>query len=821
MISNYNLSGLKNLINYFAAFLFLLLGITSFFELTNKADLPFSYEYKNGFIRTAGNDSAFHNLKISEVNSVKVNSIFKIEFLLDSKKPDDSAGVVFLTEDNFPLSMNFKLVPYYKSNGFIIISILIGLIFILSALFVYHKKPGDSSAKSLFWVLTIIALAVITPPGTYSPKGNILGYIVRIYHLISYVAVSFSFFHFILIISRNKPVTKKFLFPFYSLGILLCLSLCIAFFYSASDFNLNWLKVFENLRLTAEIFLMISIVAGTITLYRNYLKKETEYERRKIKWIFWGIYIGISPFTVFFVIPSVTGMPLIIPKEMLLAFFAVIPVAFSIAVIKYQAFDIEVIIKRSVIYSILVFIIFVIYLIFLILISVLFKEFTGDSNIALIVILLFLITLVFNPLKVRISRFVNKRFFRQQYNIELEVSRLSEEMNECLTLEQITGIISNKIKNLIPVSKIAILRILPSGNYSFLINEYYNGPDSIKDILHLFDFRIIEVKTYGQKEGTEPDLDIDFSFSDTLYNHNICLVAPLVIESKDITGLLILGNKLSGFKFGQSDMNIIKVITEHTAESINRLELQDKLLRIELEKEKLKELNILKSGFISNISNELLTPLTSIQMFTDTLLSGKVRSKTKEKEYLINISGESERLKRLIKNFLDITRIEKGIKKYNFQRINLREVVNSVINAMEYEIEKNKFNLLTKIPDNDIFINADSEAIEQIIINLISNSIKYSGEKKKIEIKLEEKESEVVLSVKDSGIGIDKPEIDKIFDTYYRTGKEEPDKSTGIGLSLVRHIINAHDARIKVDSKPGKGSTFIVNFKKDNGIINN
>ena len=185
-----------------------------------------------------------------------------------------------------------------------------------------------------------------------------------------------------------------------------------------------------------------------------------------------------------------------------------------------------------------------------------------------------------------------------------------------------------------------------------------------------------------------------------------------------------------------------------------------------------------------------------------------------------NISGESERLKRLIKNFLDITRIEKGIKKYNFQRINLREVVNSVINAMEYEIEKNKFNLLTKIPDNDIFINADSEAIEQIIIHLISNSIKYSGEKKKIEIKLEEKESEVVLSVKDSGIGIDKPEIDKIFDTNYRTGKEESDKSTGIGLSLVRHIINAHDARIKVDSKPGKGSTFIVSFKKDNGIIN-
>lgn len=207
-------------------------------------------------------------------------------------------------------------------------------------------------------------------------------------------------------------------------------------------------------------------------------------------------------------------------------------------------------------------------------------------------------------------------------------------------------------------------------------------------------------------------------------------------------------------------------------------------------------------------------------MFTGTLLSGKVRSKTKEKEYLNNISGESERLKRLMNNMLDITRIEKGIKKYNFQRINLREVVNSVINAMEYEIEKNKFNLLTKIPDNDIFINADSEAIEQIIINLISNSIKYSGEKKKIEIKLEEKESEVVLSVKDSGIGIDKPEIDKIFNTYYRTGKEEPDKSTGIGLSLVRHIINAHDARIKVDSKPGKGSMFIVSFKKDDGIIN-
>jgi signal transduction histidine kinase len=229
----------------------------------------------------------------------------------------------------------------------------------------------------------------------------------------------------------------------------------------------------------------------------------------------------------------------------------------------------------------------------------------------------------------------------------------------------------------------------------------------------------------------------------------------------------------------------------------------------------IESLNLLKSQAISSLSHELQTPLTAIKMHSETLLNDKIKDDVKKKEYLNVIYGESERLSNMIKNLLDVSRIEKGIKNYIFTRVDIIEVVKHTLDILDYELKKNEFTINTYLPDKQIFINADRDAIIQVLINLIVNAMKYSREAKEIYLKLSCSSDDVSISIEDKGIGISASEIKNVFDLYYRTpsGEKMDTTGTGIGLSLVAHIIKSHNGKIDIKSEPGKGSIFTVNFK--------
>ena len=229
----------------------------------------------------------------------------------------------------------------------------------------------------------------------------------------------------------------------------------------------------------------------------------------------------------------------------------------------------------------------------------------------------------------------------------------------------------------------------------------------------------------------------------------------------------------------------------------------------------IESMNLLKSQAVSSLSHELQTPLTAIRMHAETLLNGRIIDETRKDEYMKVILGESERLSRMIQNLLDVSRIEKGIKNYYFNRIDVKEAVNHTLELLDYEFRKNEFTVVTELPDEFVLIYADRDAVVQVLVNLLINAMKYSQDCKEISLKLETTASEAVISVQDKGIGIKSNEIENIFDLYYRTlsGREKDATGTGIGLSLVSHIVKAHGGKIEVESEPGKGSIFIITFK--------
>jgi signal transduction histidine kinase len=224
-----------------------------------------------------------------------------------------------------------------------------------------------------------------------------------------------------------------------------------------------------------------------------------------------------------------------------------------------------------------------------------------------------------------------------------------------------------------------------------------------------------------------------------------------------------------------------------------------------------KKLATLRSGFISNVTHELKTPLTSIRMYAESVMMKRMKSESDQKRYLSNIVNESERLKRMINNILGFSRMEKAKQDYNLIEANLSEILHSAIQDMKFWLDKQDFKLSTKInPELSAFV--DPEKLHQVYTNLLSNAIKYSGDSRNIYIRLYQESKNIVTEFEDEGIGISTKDQTRVFEEFYRVNDRELGNitGTGLGLTVVKEIVEAHHGKIIVESEPGKGSKFSV-----------
>ncbi len=221
-----------------------------------------------------------------------------------------------------------------------------------------------------------------------------------------------------------------------------------------------------------------------------------------------------------------------------------------------------------------------------------------------------------------------------------------------------------------------------------------------------------------------------------------------------------------------------------------------------------------KSDFVANVSHELRTPLSLISMHVETLEMGRVSDDTKRRHYYRVILGETRRLAQLVNNILDFFRIESHRKEYHLQPISLDVLIENTLEMYRFHLQKKGIELHEDISPEVPEVMADPDAISLAIVNLLDNAVKFSGEAKRIDLSIGADSTEVVLAIRDFGIGIPLDKHSKIFDKFYRVESSlvHATKGSGLGLSLVKHIMEQHHGRITFTSKPGKGSTFRLHF---------
>ncbi len=229
----------------------------------------------------------------------------------------------------------------------------------------------------------------------------------------------------------------------------------------------------------------------------------------------------------------------------------------------------------------------------------------------------------------------------------------------------------------------------------------------------------------------------------------------------------------------------------------------------------LEELNRLKNEFISNVSHELRTPIFGIQGYIETLLNGAINDKNVNKNFLQKAARHAENLNNLLNDLIDISMIESGQMRMSFRYFNVKEYLELITNDMRHLAEEKEIELVIGDIKPKLQLFGDKTRLKQVMVNLISNAIKYT-DKGKVEINVEELDKEGRIFVKDTGIGISEADMGRVFERFYRVDKVRSRAigGTGLGLAIVKHILEAHGTKIEVSSEVGEGSQFSFKLKK-------
>ena len=781
-----------------------------------KADLPFKTSVENSkiFISeiSTGDDNLRKGDEILSLDGIQFKKYEEIELYLDGKNIGDIVQLEIVRGENI-LSVKIALTKYYKLYDLIVIS-LVGLLFLTMGVFVRVKAPDNSSAQIFHWASVGLGMVIVMTAGNYTIETLNYGLINRIIWLIAYSFTPVIFIHFTSSFSNKKVKgINSILLFFYFIAVLNSVILTYFFLDAALCSNINSLKYYvEFYDSFFRIFLILCIViAISICIYAYRSANDLE-ERKRLQWLLLGFFIGPFSFVILWVIPIILTGYSLIPESLALIFLTSIPLTFSIAIVKYHLMNINLIIRRSFLYTIVLALIILTY----VGVSSLITLFVRDTNPAIpTVITALAVVFLLQPLKSRIQKFIDKKFFRMEYDFRKEQNKFLDEIKNIYDVHSLAELIVVRVDKLIPVEKLGYFELNnKTGRISIVSSK---GWDLLKGRSIRFEFENLKSDLsipVADSNKVEPGIKVEEANIKVFKRWGMVLVFPVKAPSGLIHGFLVMGEKKSGIRFLKDDVDLLNSIVFAVALAIDRIKLQEDLILEQLEAERQKELNQMKSFFMQAITHELKTPLTSIKMFAQKLQAKKDIPSEKTDFYLNVIDGESDKLRRLIDNILDYARIEKGLKTYHRECADLVKISRKVIDSMNYFFRMHDQSVEITIPEEEIIISADIEAVERAISNLLTNAIKYSFRGRKTFVSVENRDGMACIEIKDSGRGIPADQLEHIFEPFQRVKDQEIKniEGTGLGLAIVKHIMDAHEGKIEIESEFGKGSKFTLCF---------
>jgi two-component system, OmpR family, phosphate regulon sensor histidine kinase PhoR len=222
----------------------------------------------------------------------------------------------------------------------------------------------------------------------------------------------------------------------------------------------------------------------------------------------------------------------------------------------------------------------------------------------------------------------------------------------------------------------------------------------------------------------------------------------------------------------------------------------------------IRTMQTMRREFVGNVSHELRTPLAAIKAIVETLQDGALEDKEVAQDFLNKVDDEVNKTTQMVNELIELTRIETGKANLKLEPLNIIALIEEVVTRLRPQAERKQIHIMTAFPENIPLVQADKERIQQVVTNILHNAVKFTAPEGQIRICAEAASAEVTVRVQDTGIGISKEDLPRIFERFFKADKSRSQSGSGLGLAIAKHIIMAHNGKIWVDSQEGKGSTF-------------
>lgn len=706
-----------------------------------------------------------------------------------------------------------------------ILIVFIGNIFL--GLFTYYKNPR-SITNTLFFLFTLtLALYIGINYLTLQPFSNaILLFWIR---MTMAVALMINFLFFLLVHAFPQATLKINKIVYWS---------AVAATYILVPVSQTEL-IFPSLRIVngtpqpvvgpaMGLFLLHTVLllgSGTFTLIKKYLHAEG-LEKKQLKlfvvgtfFMFFSILISNFVLVVVFNISTFVGL--------LPLYIFIFVACVSYAIIRHRFFDIRLIVARSVAYTFLVVLLVLSYSVVLFTVS---TYITGvmipQGNLITSVVLTLIIAFSLQPLRRIFEKVTSRYLYKDMYNTNTLLSDISHVIASSLELEQLSRGLFSILSSQMKVSH-AVLVLTKDRSLVALQRYGDSGTKTYfqEDLLYL-----LEKSISSGKENVAVFEELpEGKEKKTMRDNNITLVIPLKVKH-EIVGAMFLGDKASGDIYSSEDINILKIIAPETAVGVKnalaydeikkfnitlREEVRHATQKLKNANERLKELDELKDEFVSLASHELRTPMTAIKSYVWMAMSQLPKSASPQVHKYLDISYQStERLIQLVNEMLTVSRIERGKIELNLGKVDLNNLLKQAYEELKVRADEQKITFILRSEVPKLFIQADKDKIREVLQNIIGNALKFTPEKGNITMTLKKNDGKAYISVSDTGPGIAKEDIHKLFGKFskidYSYSKKPNIHGTGLGLYISKQIVSLHKGDIIVESQVDFGTTFTV-----------
>ena len=770
--------------------------------------LALAYSLTNNYIEP--NLELDSNAEDIKINDIPVNDVYELEFLVDQHKIGDTVAVEYVVDHKL-YKTSVILTPYYDSSLRWILLLTV-FVYVIIAIYVIRARFADYVSRVFHNASFSVALLTSMTWCGLNHTSLPVDFLSRLLYDTAYLFLGINLLRFSLVFPREKKLNKSKLIPFLHV-LILAIILIIAYHLIPSgktpldSFRDYW--IIHQL-VVIPVFIML-VLASLVMIFHSYVAYKGSIERQKIRWILIGLFIALFNFVFLWLIPDHTDLYKPFMNEGLMYLLTLpAPISIFIAIIKYRAFNIDFLISKTTLLAIFSTIIFGLYGLLLIIFR--FENFNLTYMIVAAISVL-----IFNIFKKKIDALIERVLFREKFRQRQINEKYSVLINDSLSVKDAVEALYDFIKDSglaakfeLTVADIEKMNVLhhKNGKELHLPFDYNELNKQLKNNPLYSDSKVV----IADKNSVESDLKVipqDITvFADSHYKLFIISISA----DRNLALITCLGVSPKRVKFGREEIDNLSVKTNSVINIIYKITMMKQIVEKDAENSRLTELNDLKSWFVSNVSHELKTPLTSIRLFSELLDTDGKPDAARNKEYLGVIQQECDRLTRKINNLLDFSKIEKGLKSYTFHILDLREIILHSLKILENDLAQNNFATETSFPEEKILINGDKDSLIEVFTNLISNSIKYSDEDKHISIKINNRGDMYNIIFEDKGIGIPAEDTANIFEPFFRVRNERTSNQsgTGIGLSIVKNIITSHNGSITAVSNNGRGTRFII-----------